>query len=492
MFSKNSSVSSNIVTQLIDKLGNLLITGELVIDSRKANANTIFCAYPGTSNDGRNYISDVINKGSKFILWEKGIDFPNTVANLSVTNLIYYVGILAAAKYNNPSEHYNMIGVTGTNGKTSISHWLSQAYTSLGKTAGVIGTTGAGVYPNTTYNDSTTPDPLTVQKILSEFATKRADVVTMEVSSHALDQGRVNGVNFTTAIFTNLTQDHLDYHGNMENYYLAKRDLFYWHGLKNAVINADDSYGERLINELTANNRQLQIIDYGINSGKLRASNLKIDLSGMSFDLSYNNQTISTQVGVIGQFNVYNILAVAATLILNGHSLYQIANVLAGLTPVCGRMDALIAPNKPLIVVDFSHTPDSLEKALLTLRQIEHSGRLYCVFGCGGNRDAKKRPLMGEIANRLADITIITSDNPRFEKPEEIIEQIQIGVNSNISKNNSVVIVNRQDAITYALNLAEEGDIVLIAGKGHETYQEVQGIKHPFSDFNIARSLLGI
>lgn len=487
MFSKNSKVSSNIITQLIDKLGNLLSNNELVIDSRKVSSNSIFCAYPGSSNDGRKFIPDVVAKGVAAILWETGDSFNFNIPNYSVNNLMQYVGILAAAKHKNPSSKYMTIGVTGTNGKTSISHWLSQAYMQLGKTAGIIGTTGAGIYPNAVYNDSTTPDPITVQNLMAEFVKKKVDVVSMEVSSHALHQGRVNGVNFTTAVFTNLTQDHLDYHGNMENYYLAKRDLFYWHGLKNAVINADDKYGERLIQELRANNSDLTVVDYGIESGSLKAHDLAINLSGMAFKLSYKNEEVLIKVKVIGKFNVYNLLAVAGVLILNGHSLSEIAMILAKLTPVCGRMDAIIVQNKPLVVVDFSHTPDSLENALITLQQIEHSGKLYCVFGCGGNRDAKKRSIMGEIASRLADVAVITSDNPRFENPDDIIEQIKSGIN----KGNSISVSNRREAISYALSRAGSGDIVLIAGKGHETYQEVQGIKHPFSDFEIAHELLG-
>ena len=487
MFSKNSKVSSNVITQLINQLGNLLSSNELIIDSRKATANSIFCAYPGSSSDGRKFIPDVVAKRVAAILWEAGDSLSFNLPNYPVANLMHYVGILAAAKHNNPSSKYITIGVTGTNGKTSISHWLSQAYIQLGKTAGIIGTTGAGIYPNVVYNDSTTPDPITVQNLMAEFANNEVDVVSMEVSSHALHQGRVNGVNFTSAIFTNLTQDHLDYHGNMENYYLAKRDLFYWHGLKNAVINTDDQYGKRLTQELLLNNPELAVIDYGIESGSLRAHDLVINLSGMAFKLSYKGEEVLVSVKIIGKFNVYNLLAVAGVLILDGHSLTEIAIVLAKLTPVCGRMDAIITKNKPLVVVDFSHTPDSLENALTTLQQIEHSGKLYCVFGCGGNRDAKKRPIMGEIASRIADIAIVTSDNPRFENPEDIIEQIKLGAN----KSNSISISNRRDAISYALSQAKNGDIVLIAGKGHETYQEVQGVKHPFSDFEIARELLG-
>lgn len=484
MFSKNSPVNQNILTQLTLQLGSLLYTNNLIIDSRKATNKSIFCAYPGTASDGRNFIDSAIDKGVQFILWEKGIKFNSSIPNYAVDNLMLYVGLLASAKYDYPTTKYTTIGVTGTNGKTSITHWLNQAYLMAGKTTGIIGTTGAGIYPNVIDYESTTPDPITLQSILSDFAKVKADMVALEVSSHSLDQGRVNGINFTTAIFTNLTQDHLDYHKNMENYYIAKRDLFLWDGLKNAVINTDDEYGMRLNNELSRDT--LNILDYGINSGSLRAKNIKINISGMSFDLIYLDKTVQCQVAVVGKFNVYNLLAVAGSMLLDGYTLSGIANLFSRLTPVHGRMDAIILEGKPLVVVDYSHTPDSLLNALTTLKEVEHSGLLYCVFGCGGNRDNTKRQIMGGISSKIADYTIVTSDNPRFEEPEAIISQITKG----ITNSNYQVITNRADAIKHAIEIGKPGDIILIAGKGHETYQEIKGVKHDFSDFDIARQFL--
>ncbi len=483
MFSKNSQISQITLTQLIRELGSLLCTCDLEFDSRSISTNSIFCAYPGVSVDGRDYIEDAIKKGAKFILWEKGIDFNYPIPNFGVDNLKHYVGLLASIKHNNHLA--KVIGVTGTNGKTSIATWISQVYTLNGKKAGIIGTTGAGVYPDTTYNNATTPDPLTLQQLISDFSKKNIDVLTMEVSSHSLHQGRVNGIKYTTAIFTNLTLDHLDYHHDMESYYQAKRDLFFWHDLTNAIINTDDEYGKRLFDELKAK-EEVQLIDYGINSGTLRASDIIIDLSGMRFNLNYNNEVVPTKVSVIGRFNIYNILAVTGALIVDGYALSEISLLLSKITPVCGRMDTVSVTGKPLVVVDFSHTPDSLLNALNTLRTVENIGKLYCVFGCGGNRDSSKRPIMGNIATKIADYVIVTSDNPRFEDPDEIIKQIISGIKSD----NFISISDRTSAIEYAIKTAQLGDIILIAGKGHETYQEIKGVKSPFFDFDVAKKFL--
>lgn len=384
MISRNSLANFTTCTQIIDDLGNFLSQYDLELDSRRVNSNSIFCAYPGSANDGRNYIESVIANGAKAILYEPGINLKTSIKHIAVENLIYYVGLFAAAKYNNPSKKFNTIGVTGTNGKTSVTHWLNQIYTMLKIKSAIIGTTGAGIYPDIIDYASTTPDPITLQKLLADFAKQKVDVLAMEVSSHSLHQGRVNGVAFKTAVFTNLSQDHLDYHKTMESYYQAKRDLFYWHDLEHAVINVDDEYGQRLVNELSSpaagisppttsmsspttigdppkchpragGDLPLSILTYGIDSGDLRATNLSITLSGMSFKLSYNpdprdkpendrGSVISAQavipantrvweagiqeyevtVKVIGRFNVYNILAAVGTLVNNGHKLSQI------------------------------------------------------------------------------------------------------------------------------------------------------------------------
>ncbi|MCC2626245.1 MAG: UDP-N-acetylmuramoyl-L-alanyl-D-glutamate--2,6-diaminopimelate ligase [Burkholderiales bacterium] len=493
MISRNSLASFTTFTRILDDLGDFLSKYNLEIDSRKVGPDSIFCAYPGSANDGRNYVEGALSSGAQAIIYEPGIDFKIPIKHIAVEYLMQYVGLLAAAKYDNPSKKFNTIGVTGTNGKTSVTHWLNQIYTILESKSAIIGTTGAGVYPDIIDYASTTPDPITLQKLLADFVKQKVDVLAMEVSSHSLHQGRVNGVAFKTAVFTNLSQDHLDYHKTMEAYYQAKRDLFYWHDLEHAIINVDDEYGQRLINQLRNDIAKykvpLKIFAYGIDSGDLRAGNLSITLSGMSFKLMYGGEEHQVHVKVIGRFNVYNILAVAGTLITNGFTLSQIVPLLSNLRPVCGRMDTIIQKNRPLIVIDYAHTPDALSNTLNTLRDVEHSGELYCVFGCGGNRDAAKRPLMGDIATKIADFTYITSDNPRYEEPEEIIKQVVAGV-SNTS--NYEVIIDRKDAIIKAISKAKNNDIILIAGKGHETYQEIKGEKHHFSDFEIAQKALSL
>lgn len=482
----NKSINPNTFAQLIDELGLLLRKHNLVIDSRKLQSGDIFCAYPGSAVDGRKFIPTAIEAGAEAILFEPDSSIDCTTDSLQIKNLMHYVGLLAAHRYNYPSKSFLNIAITGTNGKTSISHWLNQAYTYLDKTSAIIGTTGAGIYPALNDYASTTPDPITLQQLLSQFQNSSVEVLAMEVSSHALVQGRVNGVNFSTAVFTNLTQDHLDYHHTMEEYFAAKAELFYWQGLKHAVINADDVYGAQLIQDLQQSASAVNVISYGIDSGDLRASEIKLTTHGTNFILSYANQQQLIHSKIIGRFNIYNLLAVFGTLLANGIPWDQLVIIAEQLKPVVGRMDATIYDDKPLIVVDYSHTPDALEKALSTLREISHRAKLICVFGCGGNRDAGKRPLMGAIATKYADWSIITTDNPRHEDPEDIIQDILQGVTGS----NYQIIVDRKSAIIEAFKLAKAGDVVLVAGKGHESYQEIKGVKHHFSDLELVAELL--
>lgn len=538
MFSKQNKVDVNILARLNQELGFFIKNHAIAIDSRKANQNTIFCAYPGTVVDGRDFITAAIANGCSIILYEEinskisgEILERMDITLIAIANLQLYVGYLAALKHGFVADKIRNIAVTGTNGKTSISYWLNQVYTFLNKKTGLIGTLGTGIFPDITYNNMTTPDPVTLQDVLADFAYKKVDVVAMETSSHAIHQGRINGIKFKTAIFTNLTQDHLDYHLTMEKYYQAKKDLFYWQDLGNAVINIDDRYGQRLYNELVSipdvsinesfaksgsriksettgntsavtpnlaeinsveNNKLiitrggLRLISYGLAKGDVRASDIKITIAGTKFNLHYKSEAVLITVKTIGKFNVYNLLAVAAVLILDGYSLTEIQDILTHVTPVSGRMDAVIKSDKPLVVVDFSHTPDSLENALVTLKEVEHSGKLYCVFGCGGNRDKLKRPIMGEIAARLADVIIVTSDNPRNEEPNDILNDIAAG----IKDKPFMKIENRSDAIKFAIDNATANDIILIAGKGHEDYQEIKGTKHHFSDLEVASELI--
>lgn len=483
---KNKLVNLNDFTQLQQQLGNLLYTcHEIQLDSRQVIENDIFCAYPGVSVDGRNFIPLVASNSPCAIIYDLPYECHVYAVSFGIQNLQQYVGMLAAYKYDTPSAKLLTIGVTGTNGKTSISHWLNQAFNQLEYTTAIIGTTGCGIYPDVVDLSATTPDPATLQKLFNRFYQSKVDLVAIEVSSHALHQGRVNGLVFDSAIFTNLTQDHLDYHGTMDEYFNAKKQLFFWHNLKYAIINIDDAYGQQLLDNLNSNNSaSLQIITYAIDChADLQASNIRLMLSGLVFDLHYQSKVIQIKTKVIGLFNVYNLLAVFASLVSHGVKLKQLPEIALNLTPVVGRMDALIYPNKPLVVIDYAHTPDALEKALTTLNEIEHR-KLFCVFGCGGNRDKSKRSIMGEIAINKADYSYVTSDNPRFENPQDIINEITQGMSG---KQNYEIVVNRHDAIIKALTMATAKDIVLIAGKGHETYQEIEGIKHYFNDAQLVK-----
>ena len=478
-------INQNIVSDIKSTLGDLLYTHNLCINSRKLRAGDIFCAYPGTIADGRDFIPQAINDGASFILYEEGYDLSIAIASLAVKNLAQYVGILASEALHSPSTKLYTIGVTGTNGKTSISHWLNQAYSLLNNKTAIIGTTGCGIYPNLNDYATTTPDPLLLQHLFNEFVTNKVDIVAMEVSSHALAQGRVNGVAFKQAIFTNLTQDHLDYHVTMEAYYQAKKRLFDWDNLEYAIINTDDEYGQRLYNELPQ--RQMKF-SYGIcNPADLTAQNISLGLWGARFELHYNNECALVESKVIGEFNISNVLAVAASLLLRGIKFTEIAKIIANLNPVVGRMETISIENGPLVVVDFAHTPDALQNALQALQNIENRGKLYCVFGCGGNRDKTKRKLMGNIAQRLADIAVVTSDNPRFEEPDLIVADI---VEDITQYDNVKRIVDRKDAILQTIANAQSGDIILIAGKGHENYQEINGVKHHFSDQEIVQEFI--
>lgn len=489
MHSYKDDIDTQVFESLVTKLGDSLNSMDLVIDSRHIGDNAIFCAYPGTTQDGRDYIDDaVLNKGAKVVIYEDGFNFKSDVLHISVKNLISYIGVLASRKYNNPSSKFRSIGITGTNGKTSISYWLAQSYHLLNKKAALIGTTGSGIYPDIRNATLTTPDPINLQKTFATFANDKVDMVALEVSSIGLDQYRLNGTNFHTAIFTNLTQDHLDYHKTMELYYSAKQKLFFWHGLQVAIINIDDDYGKRLVQDLNSDKRaKVKLVTYGVfNQADIMACEIRVTLNGMWFNLHYENQIVKVWLPIIGKFNIYNILAVVASLITDGYLLDEIVPILAKLTPVRGRMDIVSAQGYPMVVVDFAHTPDALRNSLLTLREIEHSGKLYCVFGCGGDRDQLKRPLMGDIAAELSDFVYITSDNPRSEEPEFIINQIKDG----IRKNNYQIIVDRATAIKHAITNATVNDIILVAGKGHELYQEIKGIKYKFSDFDVTREVM--
>lgn len=470
---------------LLNQLGVTIHRVE--VDSRRLFPGDIFLAYPGSVTDGRNFIPVALQAGTAAILWDPVGNFiwqPTwSVPNLAVPYLREHAGVIASHVYQYPSQRMNVIGITGTNGKTSIAHGLAQAFSLLGHKAALIGTVGSGFYGALTEVAHTTPDPVILQQKLFEYYRQEARVVTVEVSSHALEQGRVNGVHFSTALFTNLTRDHLDYHGTMEAYGAAKARLFYWEGLKHAIVNVDDPFGARLAAGI---DNQVETIRYGSQSGDVRALSLQTSLEGLRLTTATPWGKAEICSPLLGRFNALNLLACLATLCVNGVSLSDAAHILSQIQPAYGRMQRMGGGNEPLVIIDYSHTPDALEKALVTAAELcGEPHRLYCVFGCGGERDVGKRPLMGRIAQRIADTVVVTSDNPRTEDPQAIINDILAGMRLPVQCE-----VDRELAIHWAITQAQKNDIVLIAGKGHEEYQDVSGIKRSFSDLKVAEQAL--
>ena len=469
--------------QSLQKLG-ISVTG-LTSDSRRVSAGDVFVAYPGEHRDGRDFIFDAIAQGAAAVLWEpQGFNWKLDwqVANVAVPGLRRSVGIVADEFYRHPSEKLWVVGVTGTNGKTSCSHWLAQAFSALGKKTAVIGTLGNG-FPNAlSAAINTTPDPILLHGLFAGYLQQGAHAVAMEVSSHGLDQGRVSGVHFNVAVLTNLSRDHLDYHGDMESYAAAKRALFDWAGLEHAVLNVDDAFGHQVAQSLLDQGKS--VLTYGIESGDVRATDVRFSGNGLSMQVHTPQGAATIRANVVGRFNAYNVLAVLATLLASGVSLTEAAGAIAQLKPVAGRMQQYGGHEKPLVVIDYAHTPDAIEKVLFALRS-QTTGRLVCVFGCGGDRDAGKRPLMGAVASQLADQVVITTDNPRSEIPVKIMDDILSGVSGKAD-----VVEDRAKAIELAVARALPGDIVLVAGKGHEDYQEIAGVKYPFSDADVVTGAL--
>ena len=453
----------------------------LTLDSRDAIPGTLFIACKGTEKDGRHYMDDAISRGAVAILQEgdNEIQSYHDIPLISLRDLREDLSTLAAFFYDYPLQHLTLIGVTGTNGKTSITQLLAQAFTALGKPAAVIGSLGNGVLGTLSETKNTTPDAITLQQLFATYVKQGIKVVAMEVSSHALDQGRVAGLLFDVGIFTNLTQDHLDYHGTMEAYGASKKKLF--NQVRQVIINQDDAMGIALLNEFggMAYSQHNTLTDYPC----LRASEVKQSQQGMQFTLASEQQRATITTSLIGTFNVSNLLAVIACLLVQGESLHHILAVVPRLQPVPGRMETVRLKNGVLAIVDYAHTPDALAKALQAARPF-CEGRLFCVFGCGGDRDRKKRPLMASTVERYADRIIVTQDNVRHESPVQIVADILQG----FSPNTDVMIEeDRAAAIRFAMHEAVAGDVVIIAGKGREPYQDVQGVKIPYSDFDVLK-----
>ena len=480
----------------------------LVTDSRMVKAGDTFVAYPGGQVDGRQFIAQAIAQGANAVIYEKLVsghpweahhfvwNAAWQIPNLAVHELRNQAGKIAAEIYGNPSAKLWMVGITGTNGKTSCSHWVTQSFNVLGRKTALIGTLGNG-FPDALHATlNTTPDAIRVHGLLAEFMQQGAQAVAMEVSSHALEQGRVNAVKYDVALLTNLSRDHLDYHGDMKSYAAAKRRLFEWKQLKYAVLNLDDAFGSELAEQLQ--DAEVEVIGYGLSDRALQQAEsqglrmvfggkLQLDAQGcrMQVHTSWGGGELNSPL--LGRFNAENLLGTLAVLLVSDVPLANALRVVAQMRSVPGRMQTLGDAGRPAVVVDYAHTPDALEKVLHALREVTApgGGKLICVFGCGGDRDRGKRPMMGTVAGKLADVSIVTSDNPRSENPQDIIAAIVAGISGSYQ-----VIEDRAQAIAQAIRSAQLADTVLIAGKGHEDYQEIKGVKYPFSDIEVVQRSL--
>lgn len=470
--------------------------GELSSDARKLAQGDVFVAYAfDAQHDGRAYVEQAHEQGAAAVLWQNdGIEMPVChVANYAVPELNILAGHIASTHYGQPSANMNMVAVTGTNGKTSCAQWLAQLLDASEQKCALIGTLGAGFVDAMVETGFTTPQAVEVHRLLRDLKNQNARAVVMEVSSHALVQGRVNGVNFDVALFTNLSRDHLDYHGDMAAYEAAKTQLFMWHGLKTAVINLDDEVGLRLA--AVAKQNGVRVIGYGTSKSAvavdayLQATEVAVVGAQTVIQLHVDGRVLTVASGLVGQFNVMNLLGVLGVMHALGHDLSVLVPLCQNILAAPGRMQRFGAAHQPLVVVDFAHTPDALEKTLHALAPIAASraGRLICVFGCGGDRDAGKRPQMGHLASTLSDVVYVTSDNPRSESPESIVAQIVEGATGSAQV---VVEVNRKAATEQAILMANKNDVILIAGKGHEAHQEIKGIKHPYSDLTEVNNAL--
>ena len=480
----------------------------LVSDSRSVRTGDLFFAYPVGNGDGRRYIKQAIAQGAIAVIYEQNDfawDASLTLPHLPVPELLWHSGFIAAGYLKHPDSTMFNVAVTGTNGKTSCTQWLARAMSMMGQSSCVIGTLGVAEYKKGIVGEFgvtgfTTPDALQLQQVIETERQSGVESIAIEASSIGLEQGRLNGMHVDVAVFTNLTRDHLDFHGDMSHYEAAKQKLVEWPDLKAAVLNLDDGAGVRLTN--ICSTRGVPIIGYMIEeSGTdqpmmtqplslLKASNLRNYHGGTSFHLDspFGSGTVKTQM--IGRFNVSNILAVLGTLFVKGVSWADAVRVVEQLTSVAGRMEQLSSPGRVLVIIDYAHTPDALEKTLTNLREVsnERHGKLWCVFGCGGDRDPGKRSVMGKIAE-LADEIIVTSDNPRSEEPDQIMAQIAAGFTPDRTPV-PILEADRAKAILLAIKHAGKNDVVLVAGKGHEAYQEIKGKKLPFSDIDHANIAL--
>jgi UDP-N-acetylmuramoyl-L-alanyl-D-glutamate--2,6-diaminopimelate ligase len=471
------------------------VTGELRTDSRLVQPGDAFIAWPGAATDGRLYLASALRQGAHAcVLAQEGSEpwqalsaqdqAEHKLERLAcMANLKAQTGLVADAYYEHPSDEISVLAVTGTNGKTSTTWWLAQALSSpvLRSTCGLIGTLGVGQLPHLSSTGMTTPDPVLLQRQFREFADAGVKHCAIEASSIGLAEHRLDGTRIRVAVFTNFTQDHLDYHGSMDAYWSAKEELFNWPGLQAAVINIDDPQGARLAQQLQGRGLDVWTCSRQ-GAARLQAKTLQ-NAEGIAFEVHAEGESFTLQTGLIGDYNIDNLLGVMGAVCALGYSLEDAVRACSYLTAVPGRMQrvATLKIDSPLSVVDYAHTPDAISKALSALRALanQRGGRLWCLLGCGGDRDPGKRPLMAAAAEAGADHVVLTSDNPRSESPQAILAAMAQGL---VNPDQVTLNVDRAAAIACVIDQAECKDVVLVAGKGHETYQEIQGVRHAFSD----------
>jgi UDP-N-acetylmuramoyl-L-alanyl-D-glutamate--2,6-diaminopimelate ligase len=467
------------LNQLLPEAASAVLIRELTLDSRKVRPGDLFLAVPGSQQDGRVHIADAIVRGAAAVAYEAEGAPAMTAGSaelVAIKGLAGQLSAIAGRFYGEPSRRMHLVGITGTNGKTSVSQLLAQALDLLGQRCGIVGTLGNGFYNALALGRHTTPDPIGVQATLADLQKAGARAVAMEVSSHGLHQGRVAALAFDVAVFTNLSRDHLDYHGSMDAYGEAKAALFAWPGLRCRVLNLDDQFGR----ELARAEHDSRLISYSLEdpAAYLYCRDAQFDEQGVRVKLVTPRGEGNVRSALLGRFNLSNLLAVVGALLGMDYPLDEILRVLPQLQGPVGRMQRLGGTRQPLVVVDYAHTPDALEKVLEALRP-HVEGRLLCLFGCGGDRDRGKRPLMAAVVERLADGVLVTDDNPRGEAPEQIFSDIRAGF---AAPERVQFVHGRGQAIAQLIAAASPADVLVLAGKGHEDYQEINGVRQPFSD----------
>ncbi len=507
------SIGSNKMIPISTTLGDLFSNSTLTeidqqrlvrglsLDSRTVKKGDVFFAYPGVIADGRQYIQAAVEKGAVAVIVESDesqvFDCSDlNVPVLMVEDLRHAVGEIAALFWGVPSSQLVVVAVTGTNGKTSVTQMIAESIDSMGNKGAVIGTLGNGVLGQLKETKNTTPDALQIQKLLSGFVRENIDVVAMEASSHGLAQGRLLGTRIDIAVVTNITRDHLDYHGSMEAYRRAKADLVMWPGIRQVILNADDIDVMALTGYI-ADDVEVVTFSHVSSTADVRAEDIAYSKRGLEFTLAISEDRENVKNQLVGEFNVSNLLTVATVLHCQQYDIKQIALALNSISQVPGRMQEVGLSSTELnsksqgdelpgVIVDFAHTPDALEKALTALKP-HCEGKLWCVFGCGGERDKGKRSEMGAMAAKYADRMVITADNPRNESASEIVKEIEDGIGMGAAYQ---VELDREEAVRCAVMNAANDDLILLAGKGHENYQDINGKKHPYSDKSVAEKVL--